>query len=92
MIRSIKGSATRKFVEQGKSGFSGMDVALAHRRLRQINTASSLQALGGLNSVGLHKLKGGLRDFWSVDVNAGWRILFRFQDGNAYDVHILDPH
>jgi proteic killer suppression protein len=45
MIRSIKGSATRKFVEQGKTGFSGMDVALAHRRLRQIATASSLQAL-----------------------------------------------
>lgn len=92
MIRSIKGSATRQFVEQGKSRFSGMDVALARRRLRQIDTASNLQALAGLNSVGLHKLKGSLRDFWSVDVNAGWRILFRFSDGNAYDVHILDPH
>lgn len=92
MIRSIKGSATRQFVEHGKSRFSGMDVAIAHRRLRQINTASSLQALAGLNSVGLHKLKGDLRDFWSVDVNAGWRILFRFKDGDAYDVHILDPH
>ena len=69
MIRSIKGSATRQFVEQGKSRFSGMDVALAHRRLRQINTASNLQALAGLNSVGLHKLKGDKRDFWSVDVN-----------------------
>jgi proteic killer suppression protein len=45
-----------------------------------------------LNSVGLHKLKGELRDFWSVDVNGPWRILFRFQDGNAYDVHILDTH
>ena len=67
-------------------------LALARRRLRQIDTASSLQALGGLNSVGLHKLKGDLRDFWSVDANAGWRILFRFRDGNAYDVHILDPH
>ena len=42
MIRSIKGSATRQFVEQGKSRFSGMDVVLAHRRLRQINTASNL--------------------------------------------------
>ncbi len=92
MIRSIKGSATRQFVEQGKSRFSGMDVALARRRLRQIDTASNLQALTGLNSVGLHKLKGDLRDFWSVDVNADWRVLFRFSDGNAYDVHILDPH
>jgi proteic killer suppression protein len=92
MIRPIKGSATRQFVDQGKSRFSGMNVALAYRWLRQIDTASNLQALGGLNSGGLHKLKGDLRDFRSVDVNAGWRILFRFQDGNAYDVHILDPH
>ncbi len=92
MIRLIKSSATRQFVEQGKSKFSGLDVALANRRLAQTNTASNLQALGGLNSVGLHKLKGDLRDFWSVDVNAGWRILFRFSEGNAYDVHILDPH
>ena len=92
MIRSIKGSATRQFVENNKSGFSGMDVAIAHRRLRQINTASSLQALAGLNTIGLAKLKGNLRDFWSVDVNAGWRILFRFKDGDAHDVHILDPH
>jgi proteic killer suppression protein len=92
MIRSIKGSATRQFVEHGKSRFFGMDVALAHRRLRQINTASGLQALAGLDSVGLHKLKGDLRDFWSVDVNAGWRILFRFKDGDARDVHIPDPH
>jgi proteic killer suppression protein len=92
MIRSIKGSATRQFVEHRKSRFSGMDVALAHRRLRQINTASSLQALAGLNSVGLHKLKGDQRAFWSVDVNAGWRILFRFKDGDAHGVHILDPH
>jgi proteic killer suppression protein len=92
MIRSIKGSATRQFVEQGKSRFSGMDPALAHRRLRQISTASNLQALAGLNSVGLHKLKGDRRNFWSVDVNGPWRIHFRFKDGDAYDLHILDPH
>ena len=67
-------------------------MSLAHRRLQQINTASNLQALAGLNSVGLHKLKGDLRDFWSVDVNGPWRILLRFQDGDAYELHILDPH
>jgi proteic killer suppression protein len=47
MIRSIKGSATRQFVEQGKSRFSGMDIPLPCRRLRQIDTASNLQALPG---------------------------------------------
>jgi proteic killer suppression protein len=69
-----------------------MDIPLAYHRLRQLDTATNLQALSALNSVGLHKLKGDKRDFWSVDVNAQWRILFRFRDGDAYDVHILDPH
>jgi proteic killer suppression protein len=92
MIRSIKGSATRQFIEQGKSRFSGLNDALAYRRLNQLNAASDLASLGALNSVGLHKLKGDKREFWSIDVNAGWRILFRFDDGHAFDVHILDPH
>lgn len=92
MIRSIKGSATRQFIEQGKSRFPGLNVALAYRRLNQLNAASDLTALTSLNSVGLHKLKGDKRGFWSIDVNAGWRVLFRFDDGQALDVHILDPH
>jgi len=92
MIRSIKGSATRQFIEQGKSKFSGIDARLAFTRLNQLNAASSLSSLSALKSVGLHKLKGDKREYWSIDINAGWRILFRFDDGNAHDVHILDPH
>jgi toxin HigB-1 len=52
----------------------------------------SLDALGRLNSVGLHKLKGNLRNFWSIDVNGPWRILFKFKDGDAHEVHIADTH
>jgi toxin HigB-1 len=40
----------------------------------------------------LHKLKDNLRSFWSIDVNGRWRILFKFKDGDAYEVHISDPH
>jgi proteic killer suppression protein len=92
MIRSIRGSATRRFIEKGTSRFSGLDKELAQQRLAVLDAASSLDALGKLNSVGLHKLKGNLRDFWSIDVNGRWRILFKFQNGNAYEVHISDPH
>jgi toxin HigB-1 len=52
----------------------------------------SLNALGQLNSVGLHKLKGDLRAFWSIVVNGRWRILFKFRNGDAYEVHIADTH
>lgn len=92
MIRSILGSATRRFVERGVSRFSGLDEDLARQRLAELNAAPSLEALGKLNSVGLHKLKGNLRRYWSIDVNGRWRILFIFKDGDAYEVHIADPH
>jgi toxin HigB-1 len=92
MIRSIRGSATRRFIEQGKSSFSGLDADLARRRFATLNGASSLAELGGLQSVRLHKLKGALRNFWSIDINGRWHLLFRFKDGDAFDVHIFDPH
>ena len=92
MIKSVKGAATRQFIEGGKSKFSGLDTALALRRLAELNATPSLQALSQLNSVGLHKLKGDLKDFWSIDVNGPWRILFKFDNGHAYEVHIHDPH
>jgi toxin HigB-1 len=92
MIRSIRGAATRRFVAEGKCKFSGLDEDLARQRLAELNAAPTLDALGRLNSVGLHKLEGNLREFWSIDLNGPWRILFKFSDGDAYEVHIADTH
>ena len=92
MIKSIRGSATRQFIEPGKSKFSGLDADLARQRLSELDAATSLDAFGKLRSVRLHKLKGSLHDFWSIDVNGPWRILFKFNDGHAFEVHIADPH
>ena len=92
MIKSIAGSPTRKFIEERKSRFSGLDEDLAMQRLSELHAAPSLAALGKLNSVGLHKLKGPLKDFWSIDVNGRWRIIFRFRACDAYEVEIADTH
>lgn len=40
----------------------------------------------------LHLLTGELKGFWSVIVRANWRVIFRFQDGDAYDVDLIDYH
>jgi plasmid maintenance system killer protein len=39
-----------------------------------------------------HQLKGDLRGFWSLTVRANWRIIFRFQDGDTWDVELTDYH
>jgi proteic killer suppression protein len=40
----------------------------------------------------LHPLKGGLKGFWSVTVRANWRIIFRFNGTDAFDVELTDYH
>jgi proteic killer suppression protein len=40
----------------------------------------------------LHQLKGDLKGFWSVTIRANWRIIFRFEGGNATDVELIDYH
>jgi toxin HigB-1 len=92
MIKTIKGTATRQFIETGKSKFSGLDMRLAIRRLATLARATSLADFDDLSSVGLHKLKGDRKDFWSVKINGPWRLVFRFSDGDAYDVEIIDYH
>ena len=92
MIKTIKGTATRQFIETGKSKFSGLDIRLADRRLRELSAADVLAHLGQLNSVGLHKLTGDRKGFWSIKINGPWRIVFRFEDGHALDVEIVDYH
>ncbi|MBS0423394.1 MAG: type II toxin-antitoxin system RelE/ParE family toxin [Proteobacteria bacterium] len=40
----------------------------------------------------LHQLKGELEGHWAIDVNKNWRIVFRFEDGDAYVVNYEDYH
>ena len=92
MIRSVKGSATRQFLTTGKGRFGGLDAELARQRLAELNAAPSLAALSPLKSVGLHKLKGDRKGHWAINVNGPWRIVFRFEDGNAFEVEIVNHH
>ena len=45
-----------------------------------------------LRSVGLHKLKGDRKGRWAMTVNARWRICFKFDKGDAYEVEVVDYH
>ena len=92
MIRSWANSATRKFAENGKNKFSGLDVDSAAELLAALDAAGSLGDLSPLKSVGLHKLSGDRKDQWAMTVNGPWRVCFEFRDGDAWDVEIVDYH
>ncbi|MBN1106527.1 MAG: type II toxin-antitoxin system RelE/ParE family toxin [Deltaproteobacteria bacterium] len=93
MIRSWANSRSRWFYEKGKvSKFRGLDVDAADDLLAALDAAQSLNDLSPLKSVGLHKLFGDRAGQWAMTVNGPWRICFRFEDGDAFDVEIVDYH
>lgn len=52
------------------------------------------RVIGNMNLPGfrLHPLKGALSGQWSVSVSGNWRIVFRFEDGDAWDLDLVDYH
>ncbi len=64
-------------------------------RIREIvtllDTAETIEQMS-IPGYRLHKLSGEYRDFHSVRVSGNYRIIFRFIDGNAYDVDFVDYH
>jgi toxin HigB-1 len=59
--------------------------------LDRLDASVSVQDMSVPGS-GLHRLKGTLKNHWSVRVSGNWRITFRFEDGNAYVVDYQDYH
>ena len=92
MIRSWKNTATRRFGEAGKGNWSGLDTQKARLRLSQLDAAKSLSDLGQLRSVGRHTLGGDRAGNWAVTISGPWRLVFRFDAGDAWDVEIVDYH
>jgi proteic killer suppression protein len=92
VIKSWANSATRKFAEEGKGRFSGLDEDSASDLLAALDAASSLKDLSPLKSVGLHKLTGNRKGQWAMTINGPWRLCFKFRDGDAWDVEIVDYH
>ncbi|MEH1809667.1 type II toxin-antitoxin system RelE/ParE family toxin [Nostoc sp.] len=60
-------------------------------RLEVIDSALIVEDIR-LPGYDLHELKGDRKGTWSVKVSRNWRITFRFEDGDAYDVNLEDYH
>jgi proteic killer suppression protein len=92
VIESRANSTTRQFAETGKCKFVGLDVGAAQDLLASLEAATSLKDLSPLKSIGLHELEGDRRDQWAMTIKGPWRLCFRFEDGSATDVEIVDYH
>ena len=59
--------------------------------LTLLNAANEVRDLNFPGS-GLHELKGDLKGFWSIKVSGNWRIVFRFENGDAKNIDYIDYH
>lgn len=65
---------------------------IMRRKLRMLNNSQNIGDLQIPPSNRLEKLKGSLKNFYSIRVNDQWRIVFRWNNGNASEVEIVDYH
>lgn len=65
---------------------------IVRRKLRMLNNSQNLADLRVPPANRLEKLSGNLKSFYSIRINKQWRIIFKWNNGNALDVKIIDYH
>jgi len=65
---------------------------IARRKLRMLNNSQNLADLRIPPANRLEKLSGNLKNYYSIRINKQWRIIFKWNNGNALNVKIIDYH
>ena len=93
MIKSFGSKETEKIWNGTRSTKLPPDIQqIGRRKLRMINNSISINDLRIPPSNGLEKLTGNLKDFHGIRINDQWRIIFKWEDGHALNVEIIDYH
>jgi toxin HigB-1 len=93
VIKSFRNAAAeaawqRRFIK----GIANDIMKAAHRKLMQIHNARNLTDLRVPPGNRLERLSGDRKGQHCIRINDQWRICFRWRDGDAYDVEIVDYH
>ena len=91
MIKTWKNKALQRFFEEGDT--RRIDQKLQKRIAERLQVLNKARSTDELNVPGwhLHRWQGD-RTIWSISVSGNWRILFRWSNGEAHDVDLVDPH
>ena len=93
MLTSFGDKETKKIWEGRRvKGLSTEIQEIARRKLRMLNNSQNLNDLHVPPSNRLEKLKGNFKEFYSIRINDQWRIIFKWNNGNADEVEIIDYH
>ena len=93
MIVSFGNSETEKIWNGEREKTLPIEVQhIARRKLRMLNNSVNIADLRIPPANRLEKLSGKLKDFYSIRINDQWRIIFKWNAGNASEVEIIDYH
>lgn len=96
MIKSINGKITKDLMSNGAS--KRFPPKLEKRAILLLMALSDVSSFEDLKkiceppSLKIHKLKGGLKDFWSITIEKPWCIIFKYSEGCFVDVEVGDYH
>lgn len=96
MIRNFKSNTAQDIFDGTNSRHARKISSELHGKIQrlfdQINAASQVETLKIPPSNRLEKLHGSLQDYWSIRINIQWRIIFQWENGEAYNVDVVDYH
>ena len=93
MIRSFRDREPERIYQRTQSRKLPIDIQQsALRKLRMLNRSSTLGDLRVPPANRLEKLRGARAGQYSIRINDQWRICFTWQNGDAYNVEIIDYH
>jgi len=92
MIGSFRHKGLRRLFEDDfAKGVNPDHVRKLRQILQVLQAAERIEALN-IPTFRLHPLTGDLKGFWSITVRTNWRVTFRFEDGRALDIDLVDYH
>lgn len=92
MIQSFKCKQTQALYEGGSPRKFRAFLAVAERKLAQLDAAQTLDFLKAPPGNRLETLKGDRKGLHSIRINDQWRICFAWSDAGPFDVEIVDYH
>lgn len=92
MIQSFRHKGLKRLFEKGEvKGIRADQLEKIENILFVLSRARKPEDVD-LPGFHLHPLKGDMKGLWAVTVRANWRVTFRFEEGEACDVDLVDYH
>jgi proteic killer suppression protein len=92
-IRSFRHKGLQELYATGRTrGVRADQVKRLRRALTALDTAATLDDMKTFPGWRLHPLTGDHKGFWSISVTGNWRLIFRFEAGEAFDLDLVDYH